>query len=114
MSPGSIAVASAAPSASVARSFRHVVQPRRDDRNSARHQLRGTGAASAMARHIIHLAVPAAAEPLHQPPFILREIDSRDGDRIEAELAAPLANSLLDAVILDAVDRVLHEMKWYR
>jgi hypothetical protein len=73
----------------VARSARRVVQSRGDDGNRAWHQFRGTRTARAVARHIIHLAVPSAAEPLDDGGFVAREVRARDRHRIEPELASP-------------------------
>ena len=54
-----------------------------------------------MACHILHLAVPAAAEPLHEARLVLGEVDSRDGDRIESQLAPPALHALFDRRLFD-------------
>ena len=46
-----------------------------------------------MARHIIHLAVPALAEPLAEPVLRGGEIGVRDPDRLEAEFRSPLLDA---------------------
>ena len=61
------------------------------------HQLRGAGPASAVACHIIHGAVPAAPEPVEQRGFFRVQARARDRDRVEAQLAAPLPDAILDA-----------------
>src|SRR5262249_14219497 len=66
-----------------------VVQSRRDHRDRSGHQLRGPRTARAMACHILHLAVPSAAEPFHEPRFVPGQIGAGNRDRAEAELAAP-------------------------
>src|SRR6186997_3282376 len=50
-----------------------------------------------MACHILHLAVPAAVEPVEKARFLLGELGARDRNRVEAELAAPLPDAFLDA-----------------
>jgi hypothetical protein len=67
-----------------------VVHAAADDAHRARHELCGARAERAMARHIIHLAVPALAEPLAEPVFRGGEVGIRDPHRLEPEFPAPL------------------------
>ena len=57
-------------------------------------QLRRARAERAMARHILHLAMPALREPFEQPRLGRREVGVGDADRLEAELGAPLLDAL--------------------
>jgi len=42
-----------------------------------------------VARHILHLAMPALREPLEKPRLRRRQVGLRDTDRLETELAPP-------------------------
>ncbi len=67
-----------------------VVHPRRDDAKRAGHELGGTRARGAVARHVRHVAVTAGGEPALQMLLGLAELGVGDADFLEAELAAPL------------------------
>ena len=49
-------------------------------------------APAAMPLHVVHRAVPALLQPAHQALFVRGDVDARDADLLEAELAAPLAD----------------------
>jgi hypothetical protein len=66
-----------------------VVHAARDHAQRAGLELGRARAERAVARHILHLAMPALREPLQQPRLRRAEIGVGDADRLEAELASP-------------------------
>ena len=66
-----------------------VVEARGDDANRAGHERRRARAGDAVPRHIIHFAMAARREPVHEPHFLGFEIGIRDADRAKTEFASP-------------------------
>ena len=73
----------------IARARREVVEARRDDADGSRNQLGRPRPADAVPGHIIHRAVPARREPVHEPGFLRAEIGVGNAHRTEAEFASP-------------------------
>src|SRR5262245_28126104 len=66
-----------------------VVHAAGDDAQRAGLELGRAGAERAVARHILHLAMPSFPQPLEQPRLGGGEISVGDADRLEAELPPP-------------------------
>ena len=77
-----------------------VVHAAADDALGARHELGGTRAERDAPRHIIHLAVPAPAEPVAEPAFRVAEPGFRDADSLEAQLLPPLLDAPSERAIV--------------
>ena len=43
------------------------------------------GCAAAVAAHVVHFAVKAGVEPPQQVPLVLRDLDARDAECVEAQ-----------------------------
>ena len=66
-------------------------------------ELGGARAERAVARHILHLAMPAPREPFHEARLGRREIRVGDADRLEAELGTPGLDALRERGIVHGV-----------
>ena len=81
-----------------------VVHAAADHALRSRHQFGRPRAQRAVARHIIHVALPAHAQPLGEPPFGGREIGGGDADGLEAELTTPLLDFRRERVVVHMPD----------
>jgi len=71
-----------------------VIHAARNDGQRPGRQLGGPRAERSVARHILHLAMPALRQPLEQPRLRRRKVGRGDADRLEAELDPPLLYAL--------------------
>ena len=53
-----------------------------------------------MASHILHLSMPALAQPVEQPRLGRRQIRVRDADGLEAERPAPFLDALREYCVI--------------
>ena len=56
----------------------------------------------AMARHILHLAMPALRQPLQQPRLGGRHVGFGDADGLEAQFGAPGLDALCECCVIHA------------
>ncbi len=79
-----------------------VIHPARDHPQRPGLQLGRARAERAVARHILHLAMPSLRQPFEQTRLRRGQIGVGDADRLEAELASPLFDALRQRRVVHA------------